>query len=1289
LSLRQAGIACSSVFIALTLTAPALHAGQIWDGGSTGPGDDNWNTAANWDGDALPTFTNAISFTGDTRNTPTNDLAANSLIGGILFTNDGSAGKTNAFTLSGARITLGGDITTTAITAGPSITDVISLDMVLDANRTLTTGNLHNLTISGIISGTGFGFTKAGLGTLTLTNVNNAFTGNITIDGGILAAGTSATASNSVFGTTASLAAKTITINSGGSLRADVGNIFSNNFAAAASALPTLNINGGTMTNGGTATNSALGNITLAGGTLDATTGSPAGTASGQGYGSWNLNGTVTSTGTSLISSSAGTGIPVTLNATNGLTSPATIFDVQSGTLTVSAALGQVTRAGNETVGSLTKTGDGTMILSGSNAFTGATTINAGTLTLDYSTNNDSKLADTAALNLGGGTLTLSGGSHTEAVGSTTLLQGKASKITRSSGTSILQMGAITRETGATIDFAAPGIATTTTANTSGILGGWATVNGLDLASNNGSGSIIAYTGYTDVTRLSSGTKVIPNSATANIRLVDGTGSQANITLAATTSVNTILNNSTGTGSATARIEDTTTSRILATSAVIVPSAAGDLYMRIGNSNGGIRPLAAGGELLLNVGTDRTLTIQSTTIRNNNSASSLVKTGGGLVNLFGGNLIMSGAVRIQEGTLFLNGHAAFGGATSYQIAGGATWDLLLNLDTASTTAPITIDTQADNSAILRYGRGGTTAAGTLTLDGAIGGTGNMDFVARSVQNAGTNHVLVLNAASTYTGNTLITSTANNTVLTVRAGVDNALPTTTVLTINGVQGGTPGWVSAYDLNGKNQTLAGLVSPASPDRLNQIQNSAGTASLLTLNNAADYEFAGQITGTNLALTKTGTGTQTLSGDNSYGGLTSISGSGSILRITSGTALGNTTQGVTIASGGALEIDGTGGAVIVGAEAVTMTGGGISNTGAMRNIAGDNTWGGTITTSTGSIRINSDSGTLLLNNASAVTSGGNRNLVIGGEGNVTITGGIALGTGGAQISKDGNGTLTLSGNNTSNHNSNGGLNINAGNVKLGSANALNSTAGSENGVTFGANSTGILSLSGNSVVIRSLNSNATPGTPVVQNADAGNATLTVGNSKNLASTYAGVIQNGSGGGTLGLTKAGTNSLTLSGVNTYTGDTMVSAGTLFATGSLTSDVTVSDAATLGGGGTVGAVSFAGGSFFDIALAIGGNALDSTATISFSSAGFGIDNLVFNGAAVDWSTIVNNTYTLISGNLDETLLDNFGSGSAFGIGGGRTAYFEEGSLNLVVIPEPRAALLGGLGLLALLRRRR
>ena len=43
------------------LSTPAVHAGQIWDGGGA---DNNWNTAANWDSNTLPTFTNAITFAG-------------------------------------------------------------------------------------------------------------------------------------------------------------------------------------------------------------------------------------------------------------------------------------------------------------------------------------------------------------------------------------------------------------------------------------------------------------------------------------------------------------------------------------------------------------------------------------------------------------------------------------------------------------------------------------------------------------------------------------------------------------------------------------------------------------------------------------------------------------------------------------------------------------------------------------------------------------------------------------------------------------------------------------------------------------------------------------------------------------------------------------------------------------------------------------------------------------------------------------------------------------------------
>jgi autotransporter-associated beta strand protein len=58
----------------------------------------------------------------------------------------------------------------------------------------------------------------------------------------------------------------------------------------------------------------------------------------------------------------------------------------------------------------LTKNGAGTQVLQGANSYTGATTVNAGTLTLDYSTQDNNKLSDTGALVLGNGTINLAGG---------------------------------------------------------------------------------------------------------------------------------------------------------------------------------------------------------------------------------------------------------------------------------------------------------------------------------------------------------------------------------------------------------------------------------------------------------------------------------------------------------------------------------------------------------------------------------------------------------------------------------------------------------------------------------------------------------------------------------------------------------------------------------------------------------------------------------------------------------------------------------------------------------------
>jgi hypothetical protein len=113
--------------------------------------------------------------------------------------------------------------------------------------------------------------------------------------------------------------------------------------------------------------------------------------------------------------------------------------------------------------------------------------------------------------------------------------------------------------------------------------------------------------------------------------------------------------------------------------------------------------------------------------------------------------------------------------------------------------------------------------------------------------------------------------------------------------------------------------------------------------------------------------------------------------------------------------------------------------------------------------------------------------------------------------------------------------------------------------------------------------------------------------------------------------------------------------------------------AATLGGtGGLLGSL-FLGSDakfVFDLnntglnALTVGDAIAD---TVSFG-VGFGINNLV----GLD-NSVANGTYTIIDGlaTFDTTNLENLGEANAFDLGGGKSAYFTEGSLQVNVVPEP------------------
>jgi fibronectin-binding autotransporter adhesin len=176
-------------------TAPGAFA-VTWTGTTSA----DWADGTNWGGTA-PVADDPLTFAGTANAVTNNNIAADTSFGAISFTN---TVNDQSFTLGGNRITLGGNITTTAIVAAApnAITDTISLNMILSATRTITTSTRHNLTISGIISesSAGFGITKVGPATLNLTGANS-FSGPVNVNGGVLTVNSIADTGTSALGT--------------------------------------------------------------------------------------------------------------------------------------------------------------------------------------------------------------------------------------------------------------------------------------------------------------------------------------------------------------------------------------------------------------------------------------------------------------------------------------------------------------------------------------------------------------------------------------------------------------------------------------------------------------------------------------------------------------------------------------------------------------------------------------------------------------------------------------------------------------------------------------------------------------------------------------------------------------------------------------------------------------------------------------------------------------------------------------------------------------------------------
>ncbi len=138
---------------------------------------------------------------------------------------------------------------------------------------------------------------------------------------------------------------------------------------------------------------------------------------------------------------------------------------------------------------------------------------------------------------------------------------------------------------------------------------------------------------------------------------------------------------------------------------------------------------------------------------------------------------------------------------------------------------------------------------------------------------------------------------------------------------------------------------------------------------------------------------------------------------------------------------------------------------------------------------------------------------------------------------------------------------------------------------------------------------------------------------------------------------------------------------------GSVVADlVVIAPGSTIFGSGLIdGDLTLAAGGMLEFSL---GNTLEVTGAVSLDPT-FGVDDLI----GVD-SSLPSGIYALIDGTATDFSamgIENWGSANAYDLGGGKSAYFSQGSLQLNVVPEPEtyAAIFGLMGLALAVGRRR
>ncbi len=626
------------------------------------------------------------------------------------------------------------------------------------------------------------------------------------------------------------------------------------------------------------------------------------------------------------------------------------------------------------------------------------------------------------------------------------------------------------------------------------------------------------------------------------------------------------------------------------------------------------------------------------------------KKGAGLLllsaaNTYTGNTVVSAGMLVISNANAL-GSAVTGATNTTSVTSGASLQLTGGI-TTDPVEPLTISgTGFTNVGALQAGTGGGTWAGPITLGAVssrVGATPGNTLTITGTIAAGTTAGLAISGGS-GTGVVVLNPTSPNTYTgqtnlvrgILRLGKNDALPVTTVLDAKDAANAVD--ANSFDLAGFNQTLTGLLDTGANANDVITNSAAATTSMLTLNNAtAAYTFDGVIengAGT-VALTKTGTFTQTLTGANTYSGNTAINVG--IVSIKNSTALGNTTGITTIAATGTTTGVTAGGRLnlssnVTCAENITLTGnsevtGGFNAS--IDSISDSNTLTGNITLSgTGGQRINAN-GSLSINGPIARDGANSGIIVLRTASDIsTLTVNNSIDLNGAGMNVQGTGTVVLNAASTDLSSITVAFGGPLLTLKLGVTNALPDTADLALGTTnaTAGNDQGNFDLAGFNQTVRALSglrsAGASPADAAfrkVTNSGANPSLLTAGNTTTSLdnATFDGTIENGIGG--VALTKVGAGKLTLPSANSYTGATSINAGTLNVTGSLAagSAVTVGASGTLGGSGTVNGTVASSGTIAPGNAAVGTlttGAATLTGTLAVEIDGANSDKLVSSG---------------------------------------------------------------------------